>query len=449
MFRNAFFKKDTKKLAFFLKSFIMVGKIWDFPCLPIFFNHFIMGMHFLISPYLSSFKKHIRKPLHGFTLVELIVVIVILSLLGAIGLVSFSGYSSGARDSTRVEDLTNMQKSLAISATTSVNGKYPLPDNGVSVLSGGVLINTQGYAGKTTLANIKFNGAGLDPLDGQYYTYSTNKTQTGFALMAYLENASNLTLVSYLPSFQRASAATVDYSTRYPAVTGNPIGILLASGTNIPLQASTSTGIELTTNTSPYIAYMAPKVTVTSSVGTTLATAMATAGSGMTSTGTIVTLVTGTCATLPTNAAYYGGLTAYTVSNAPIGTSLTANFSAGVPSSNTCQFNCNGGYSWNGSSCLVSSVSGACTGLPANAVYYGSATSYTLAGAAAGTSLTASYTGGTLIPNSCMFSCGSGYGWNGSSCVTTTVTCAGTNVTQTSHKCQFSYAGASQSLSVS
>ena len=42
--------------------------------------------------------------------------------------------------------MTNMQKSLAISATTSVNGKYPLPDNGVQILNGGVLMNTQGYA---------------------------------------------------------------------------------------------------------------------------------------------------------------------------------------------------------------------------------------------------------------------------------------------------------------
>ena len=73
-------------------------------------------------------------------------VIVILALLGTIGLVSFSGYSSSARDGTRVEDLTNMQKSLAISATTSVNGKYLTPDNGVQILNGGVLMNIQGYA---------------------------------------------------------------------------------------------------------------------------------------------------------------------------------------------------------------------------------------------------------------------------------------------------------------
>ena len=219
--------------------------------------------------------KHLKKHLSGFTLVELIVVVVILALLGTIGLVSFSGYSSGARDSTRVEDLANMQKSLAIYATTSVNGKYPAPDNGVQILNNGALLRTQGYAGKTTLSNIKFNGAGLDPLDNVYYTYSVNSTQTGFALLAYLENASNLTLVSYLPSFQRASAATVDYSTRFPAVTGNPIGILIASGSLQPLQASGS-GVDLGTSSTVYVAYIAPKVVITS-VGNTLATAITTA----------------------------------------------------------------------------------------------------------------------------------------------------------------------------
>ena len=93
-----------------------------------------------------SMRASLRKYTGGFTLVELIVVITILAIFSAIGLVSFSSFNSGARDSTRVEDLTNMQKSLAISATTSVNGKYPTPDNGVQILNGGVLMNTQGYA---------------------------------------------------------------------------------------------------------------------------------------------------------------------------------------------------------------------------------------------------------------------------------------------------------------
>ena len=125
-----------------------------------------------------AFFQRFAQHASGFTLVELIVVITILAILSTIGIISFNGYSSGARDSTRVEDLTNIQKSLALSATISVNGKYPTPDNGVPILNNGVLVNTQGYAGKSALSAIKFNGAGLDPLDTQYYLYSVNSTQT-------------------------------------------------------------------------------------------------------------------------------------------------------------------------------------------------------------------------------------------------------------------------------
>ena len=117
-------------------------------------------MHMVSNTFLSRvLSQRLRKSLQGFTLVELIVVITILAILSAIGMVSFSGYSSGARDSTRIEDLANMQKSLAIYATTSVNGKYPTPDNGDPIYNNGVLMNTQGYMGKNTLSMIKFNGA--------------------------------------------------------------------------------------------------------------------------------------------------------------------------------------------------------------------------------------------------------------------------------------------------
>ena len=78
--------------------------------------------------------------------------------------------------------------------------------------------------------------------------------------MAYLENASNLTLTSYI---EKSFAATTDYSTRYPMVSGNPIGVLIASGSLQPVQATASAPIELTTSTAPYTAYIASKNTVT------------------------------------------------------------------------------------------------------------------------------------------------------------------------------------------
>ena len=76
-------------------------------------------------------KKRIKPKFHGFTLVELIVVITILAILGTIGFLSIGGYSSRARDSARVTDIAQIQKSLDLSVVTL--GDYPTPDNAFGV----------------------------------------------------------------------------------------------------------------------------------------------------------------------------------------------------------------------------------------------------------------------------------------------------------------------------
>ena len=92
-------------------------------------------------------------------------------------------------------------------------------------------------------------------------------------LMAYLENSSNLTLTSYNDLVQdTANADSTNYSTRYPSVKGDPVGILVASGSLTPLQA-TGTGIDIATSTVLYSAYIAPSVTVTGS-GSAFTTAL-------------------------------------------------------------------------------------------------------------------------------------------------------------------------------
>ena len=93
-------------------------------------------------------------------------------------------------------------------------------------------------------------------------------------------------------------------------------------------------------------------------------------------------------------------------------------------------------------------MSGACASLPANGRYFGSGTTYTLTGAAFGTPLTANFNIAPLI-NTCQFACASGYGWNGSACVTYAIVCTGSGVTQTANKCTFNYLGAAQSIIVS
>jgi general secretion pathway protein G len=67
-----------------------------------------------------------NKRYKGFTLVELIVVITILVILWTIAFLNLWGFQSHARDSVRIENLTNLKKWLDIFQIKS--GKYPLPE---------------------------------------------------------------------------------------------------------------------------------------------------------------------------------------------------------------------------------------------------------------------------------------------------------------------------------
>lgn len=68
----------------------------------------------------------IQKKYNGFTLVELIVVITILTILGTIAFTSLSGFSGGARDSSRISDMNNLSKALELSYIQT--SSYPNPD---------------------------------------------------------------------------------------------------------------------------------------------------------------------------------------------------------------------------------------------------------------------------------------------------------------------------------
>lgn len=94
---------------------------------------------------------------------------------------------------------------------------------------------------------------------------------------------------------------------------------------------------------------------------------------------------------------------------------LTANTSYSYSSSNTgtmCQYSCNSGYSWNGTSCVT------CTGtVPANASMF--------AGDNAGLTVNTPYTySATDTGTKCQYSCNTGYTWDGvSSCVAAVPNC--------------------------
>ncbi|MDD2916388.1 MAG: prepilin-type N-terminal cleavage/methylation domain-containing protein, partial [Candidatus Gracilibacteria bacterium] len=151
----------------------------------------------------------------GFTLIELIVVITILVILGTIAFLNLGGFQSSARDSSRVENLSNLKKGLDMFQIKT--GSYPVPENTVSVTASGITIGYQGFAKEPTERTIGLSVGGTrDPLDTSIYTtYSVNADRTKMELMNFLEDGSTLlSLNAFVPNASADIGS--DYSKRYP-----------------------------------------------------------------------------------------------------------------------------------------------------------------------------------------------------------------------------------------
>jgi len=190
--------------------------------------------------------NHKLKSLKGFTLVELLVVISILAILWTIAFLSFTNYSSSARDSTRISDINSISKWLSLQFATS--GKYPQPDSKIDITASGTTIWYQWYAWTNTLSLIKLSNWWKDPIDNSYYTYTTNLQQNKYELLWFLEDWTNINL-----SFNSIVNA-LDYSKRFILTKWNLLWILLNSWTLEPAQSLTATPIDILNTTTNYIA---------------------------------------------------------------------------------------------------------------------------------------------------------------------------------------------------
>ena len=127
-----------------------------------------------------------KQKTHWFTLVELIIVITILAILWTIAFISLQGYSTDARDSTRISDLSIMKTSLEIFQLD--NWKYPIPTNWVDITYSWAVVWNQWIFWETVYANVdKLDKIPTDPNTNKQYTYSITANKTEYQLWWLLE----------------------------------------------------------------------------------------------------------------------------------------------------------------------------------------------------------------------------------------------------------------------
>jgi len=165
----------------------------------------------------------VRRPAYtrlAFTLVELIVVITILAILWTIAFISLQWYSSQARDSKRLSDISNIKKSLELFSLNT--WKYPIPDDNFTVSYSWEILRYQWIVWEQVSTNLSrnLNEKPLDPLTEVEYTYSTTHSQTDYEVLGLYE--SDLISTSPQPSplrgegartlfFSSSNAETQDY----------------------------------------------------------------------------------------------------------------------------------------------------------------------------------------------------------------------------------------------
>jgi prepilin-type N-terminal cleavage/methylation domain-containing protein len=249
------------------------------------------------SPAVPLLSRSLRTP-RAFTLVELIIVLTILALLASVSFVAYQGYTTQSRDTIRLRDLSTIYENLL--STSAQNGKLPAPTGAVAIKNGSTTVAYQGYAGKATLDESHIERGGKDPVSGEYYTYLMNSARNKAQLLAFFEEA------GYESKFAFAGvpeATAADYSTRYPATIGAPLGVILGPkdstlNSQAPLQQIRSTDPTQVFPTDPSTLSGVTLTTLSSSGYTAL---LPTSASGASSTGAALTITGSVITQLVTN----------------------------------------------------------------------------------------------------------------------------------------------------
>jgi hypothetical protein len=135
----------------------------------------------------------------------------------------------------------------------SVSRSLPKPEDSIDILVGSSVVWFQWYAWDGVLSVIWYQNGGTDPLDDTYFTYYTDVSRKSFQILWFLEEQPQ---ISYLP-VEQSYANGIDYSFRFPAVTGNRLGVLIEDVTNTPVQEipSLASGFNVAGTSDTYKAY--------------------------------------------------------------------------------------------------------------------------------------------------------------------------------------------------
>ena len=139
-----------------------------------------------LFPFIWILKINQCRNTKAFTLVELIVVITILAILWTIAFISLQWYSTNARDSTRISDISSLKTSLELFQLDA--WKYPIPSNWVDITYSWATVWNQWTFWETVYANVdRLDKIPLDPSTDKQYTYSVTANRFEYQLWWIVE----------------------------------------------------------------------------------------------------------------------------------------------------------------------------------------------------------------------------------------------------------------------
>jgi general secretion pathway protein G len=123
--------------------------------------------------------------MHGFTIVELLIVIVVVAILAAVTVGAYQGTQGRAKDAQRAQDLKAISKALELYKVQT--GSYPAPSTGSNTTNSwevsskspaqflSVLVTSGVLKGKVPVDPVNT----VDGMEYKYYRYSSTNTSNG------------------------------------------------------------------------------------------------------------------------------------------------------------------------------------------------------------------------------------------------------------------------------